>query len=246
LTSNVQQETPRSQPSAETKAPLPRQFVNFQFLRVGAEWRRLDEKARAEGKAEFAQLYQEYAKKMILLPYSMVGIRADCDFMLWRISYEIEAIQEFTARMLRTGFGRYLEPAYSYLAMTRRSVYIDKMDPSHSESRTQVKPGKYKYLFVYPFVKSRDWYLLPLEQRQGMMDEHIRIGNKYPSVKLNTTYSFGLDDQEFVVAFESDNPGDFLDLVMELRESQGSKYTVRDTPTFTCIAKPLEALLNDF
>ena len=112
------------------------------------------------------------------------------------------------------------------------------------ESRTHIIPGKRKYLFVYPFVKTRDWFLLPLEERQKVMDVHIRVGNKYPSVKLNTTYSFGLDDQEFVVAFETEEPKDFLDLVMELRETQSSKYTLRDTPIFTCVQTPMENLLD--
>ena len=76
------------------------------------------------------------------------------------------------------------------------------------------------------------------------MDEHIFIGNKYPSVKLNTSYSFGIDDNEFVVAFETDYPSDFVDLVMDLRETQGSLYVKEDTPIFTCIAQSLEDAVN--
>ena len=129
--------------------------------------------------------------------------------------------------------------------MTKRSMYIDKVDPFHTqESRTHIIPGKRKFLFVYPFVKTREWYLLPLERRQELMDGHIRVGNKYPSVKLNTTYSFGLDDQDFVVAFETDEPKDFLDLVMELREQESSKFTQRDTPIFTAVQMPMGDVLN--
>ena len=104
--------------------------------------------------------------------------------------------------------------------------------------------GRGKFVFVYPFVKSRDWYLAPQEDRQEVMDEHIWVGNKYPTVKLNTTYSFGIDDQDFVVAFEGDYPEDFVDLVMELRETQGSKYTVRDTPIVTGIKGTIEEVLE--
>jgi chlorite dismutase len=129
--------------------------------------------------------------------------------------------------------------------MTKRTMYLDRINPEHPEDRAHLVPGKYKYFFVYPFVKKREWYLLPMEERQKMMDEHIRIGNKYPSVKLNTTYSFGLDDQEFVVAFETDVPSDFLDLVQELRESQGSLYTLRDTPIITCLRKTVHEVLDD-
>ena len=129
--------------------------------------------------------------------------------------------------------------------MTRHSIYVDKhVHPGQEGKRGQMVPGESKYLFIYPFVKTRDWYRLPKEKRQELMDEHIRVGHKYPSVKLNTTYSFGLDDQEFVLAFETDQPADFLDLVMELRETEASRYTLRDTPVFTCLKKPLEMILK--
>src|SRR5437588_608067 len=127
----------------------------------------------------------------------------------------------------------------------KRSIYIDKDNPEHVEDRLPIIPGQSKYLFVYPFVKTREWYALPVEQRQEMMDEHIRVGTKYRSVKLHTTYSFGLDDQEFVVAFETDYPSDFLDLVQELREAKASRYTLRDTPMFTCRLLPLAECLDE-
>ena len=76
------------------------------------------------------------------------------------------------------------------------------------------------------------------------MQEHIKLGREYPSVDLNTSYSFGLDDQEFVVAFETDNPADFLDLVQRLRTTESSSYTLRDTPTFTCISCSVERALG--
>ena len=138
----------------------------------------------------------------------------------------------------------YLSRPHSFLSQTKRSTYIDKLDPSHDESRSIIRPGKHKFVFVYPFVKTRDWYLLSRQARQGIMDEHIEIGTKYQSVRLNTTYSFGLDDQEFVVAFETETPSDFLNLVQELRESEGSRYTLRDTPTFTCVQTPIRELIR--
>jgi chlorite dismutase len=182
---------------------------------------------------------------MICLSYSTAGLKADTDFLLWRISLNPDDFQAQQQAINRTVLGGYLTMPHSFLSMTKRSMYIDKLDPFHTaESRTHIIPGKRKYLFVYPFVKTRDWYLLPLEKRQEIMDVHIRVGNEFPSVKLNTTYSFGLDDQDFVVAFETESPADFLDLVMKLRETQSSKYTQRDTPIFTCIQMPLEGVLG--
>jgi chlorite dismutase len=128
--------------------------------------------------------------------------------------------------------------------MTKRSVYVGKNARGAHDPRLVITPNDKKYLFVYPFVKTRAWYALPLADRKRMMNEHIRVGLTYPSVTLNTTYSFGLDDQEFVVAFETDDIADFLDLVQELRESEASRYTLRDTPMFTCVAQPLDAILE--
>ena len=228
-----------------TEAPIQRQLVNFSFYKVDPAWRRLPELERVRGKAEFVEIVKSYSKELILLPYSTVGIRSDADFLLWRIGLALEPMQEMSAKLSRTGLGSYLTTTYSYLATTKRSMYIDKHTHEGQEgSRTRIKPGLSKYLFVYPFVKTRAWYQLPFEERQAMMDEHIKVGNKYPSVRLHTTYSFGLDDQEFIVAFETDRPQDFLDLVIELRETKGSSFTLRDTPIFTCVAQPFSDILK--
>lgn len=222
-----------------------RQFVNFAFYKLDPAWRRLPDEDRSRGKQEFIRVMEDYASKVIVIPYTTVGIRGDCDFMLWRIGYELELFQEMSSRLLATGLGRYLSAPYSYLSLTKRSIYVDHHVHEGQESRRlQIVPGKSKYIFVYPFVKKREWYLLTKAARQGMMDEHIEIGHRYPSVKLNTTYSFGLDDQEFVVAFETDKPEDFLDLVMELRQAEASRYTERDTPIFSCIMKSLKEMLD--
>jgi len=228
---------------AEEKAK--RQFVNFSFHKVDPQWRRLPQEERDRGRQEFIRAVEEYAGKVIVVPYTTVGIRGDCDFMLWRIGYELELFQEMMSKMLATGLGNYLTTPYSYLSMTKRSVYVDHHVHEEQDSRRlKITPGRSKYIFVYPFEKTREWYLLTKAARQGMMDEHIEIGHRFPSVKLNTTYSFGLDDQEFVVAFETDEPQDFLDLVMALREAEGSRYTKRDIPIFTCIMKSLKEMLD--
>jgi chlorite dismutase len=223
-----------------------RQSVNFAFYKVDPAWRRLPKEEREASKKEFGAAVEEWRQRMLLIPYSTVGLRPETDFMLWRIADSLDLLQEMSRQLNRTALGAYLTTPYSFVAMTKRSIYVDKhVHPGQEGRRAAIIPGEYRYLFVYPFVKTRDWFLLPIERRQEMMDVHIKVGHQFPSVKLNTTYSFGLDDQEFVVAFESDKPADFVDLVMALRETEGSRFTLRDTPIITCIRKPILETLDD-
>jgi chlorite dismutase len=174
-----------------------------------------------------------------------VGLRSDVDFLLWQASERPEGLQQFAAALRATGLFAHLEVAYQYLAMTRRSIYVDRhVHAGQDGRRTRVQPTGAPYLFVYPFVKTRAWYALSREERQRMMNEHIATGHRFPGIKINTTYSFGIDDQEFVVAFEAESPAEFVDLVMELRSSAASAYTLRDTPAFTAVAQPLDRALK--
>ncbi len=176
--------------------------------------------------------------------FSLFGLRSDCDLMLWQCTYAVEDLQGLTSRIRRSTIGPYLRETHAFLSMTKRSVYVGKNARGAHDPRLVITPADKKYLFVYPFVKTRAWYALSLDERKRMMNEHIRVGIAYPTVRLNTTYSFGLDDQEFVVAFETDSVSDFLDLVQDLRETEASRYTLRDTPMFTCVAQPLDEIVK--
>ncbi len=226
-----------------TKTPERRQVVRFAFYKLDNAWRRLSTERQASSKIEFGETIERFAGHLLLRPYGLVGIRGDCDFLLWQVAEDLDSLVALQTALNRTDLGAYLTLPYSYLAMTRRSIYEFPEAPNQP-SRLVIRPSDARYLFVYPFTKTRPWYMLPRPERQAMMDEHVRIGRKYPSIRLNTTYSYGLDDQEFIVAFEGDNPADFLDLVMELRESKASSYTLRDTPTFTCVQMSLWDLLD--
>ena len=236
---------PEQKPAVAPEAALQRQFVNFMFFRVDRAFRSLSADDKAEARREFAEIVKRYTGPLMLLPYSTVGLKAGIDFMLWRIGFETDPLQQMAADINRSRLGRFLDVPVTYLAMTKHSQYVDEHVHEGQEGRRlRIVPGKRPYLFVYPFVKTRDWYLLPGSERQRIMNEHIAIGHKYPRVKINTTYSFGLDDQDFVVAFEADSPAEFLDLVQELRETESSKYTVRDTPMYTCKRATMEEILE--
>jgi chlorite dismutase len=214
-----------------------RHFVKYTFLQVDPAWRRLPAGERAEGKREFIAACEDFGADHLLQSFSLIGTRGDCDLMLVAEAENLERIHEFHVVLGQSGLMKWCSVPHSYLAMTKESEYSD-------ESRLEVRPAHAKYLFVYPFVKTREWYGLPADERYRIMQEHIRIGREFPSVDLNTSYSFGLDDQEFVVAFETDEPGDFLDLVQKLRGTESSRYTKRDTPTFTCVSCSVERALG--
>ncbi|MFQ6044742.1 MAG: chlorite dismutase family protein [Gemmatimonadales bacterium] len=215
-----------------------RQLVRYLFLKLDPEWRKLDAGEQALQKEEFGRAVKQFHGKLLLRVYSLMGTRGDCDLMLWQVAENLETLQAVETAIFSTRLGSYLTAPYSYLGMTKRSEYEFPELPSGGD-RTVVSPSDSKYLFVYPFIKQRQWYSLPMEERQEAMNDHVRIGRKYPEIRINTTYCFGLDDQEFVVAFEGDDPVEFLDLVMELRGSPASAYTERDVPVFTCIQMSL-------
>jgi chlorite dismutase len=214
-----------------------RQFVKYTFLKVDPAWRRLDLEERSRHKREFLAACEDFAEGRLLRAFSLMGTRGDADLMLLSQAANLQRIHELHVVLAQSGLMHWCETPYSYLAMTKPSEYSD-------ESRLEVRPAHAKYLFVYPFVKTREWYLLSREERWKVMQEHITVGREYPNIDLNTSYSFGLDDQEFVVAFETDDPSDFLDLVQRLRTTESSRYTKRDTPTFTCVSMSVERALN--
>ena len=214
-----------------------RNFVKFTFLKVDPAWRRLPQAERERHKDEFASACEDFAEDRFLRAFSLVGTRGDADLMLWTSSPGLGDIHDFHVVLSQSGLMGWAETPHSYLAMTKESEYSE-------EDRLEVRSSRGRYLFVYPFWKKREWYRLPAEERMRIMREHIEIGRRYPSVSINTTYSFGIDDQEFVVSFETDEPSDFLDLVQELRTSESSAYTLKDTPIFTCIASSVRRALD--
>ncbi len=234
-------------PAKADEKKVQRQMIGFTFFKVLPEWRRLPAEERAEHKRQFAEVLKRWNQpgRLLSLTYSTVGMRGDVDMVLWRICYSVDDLNQMTAELLATSLGGYLTTPHNFLSMTKRSQYlIGHEHEGQADSRGFLRPGGQKYIFIYPFWKTRAWYLLPIDERQRLMNEHIRVGHLYPRVKLNTTYSFGIDDQEFVVAFESNFPEDFLDLVQQLRETEASAYTLRDTPIFTCIRMTAEEMLD--
>lgn len=218
---------PVQQAEATQKPAIPENplFVDFLCFWLDPAFRRLPEPQRNQGMRDFLGELARQREDLQVRMYLSMGLRHDTDFFLWTIAKDLAPHQAFLADLLKTGLGHYLRLNYTFIAMTRPSQY----NPGHIPAFEAGEIPR-KYLFLYPFVKSREWYLLPFEERRRMMRGHMGVGELYPMVRLNTTYSFGLGDQDFVLAFETDQPAAFEDLVQRLRETEASRYTVRDTP----------------
>lgn len=213
---------------------IPTTYLNFSFYKVDSKWRWLNDIGKDEAAKEFSSLIDIANTKMKVRTYSTVGLRKESDFMLWSISDSIEKIQLLTSKVYTTVLGKYIDASEVYLSAARPSIYSNKTTPGFMEDELPLK-----YNIVYPFIKSREWYLLPYEKRNEMMKEHINVGRKFPQIRLNTSYSFGIGDQDFMLAFETDNLMDFQELIIKLRETQVSRYIVRDTPMIVCVHKKI-------
>jgi chlorite dismutase len=214
-----------------------RHFVKYTFLKVDPAWRRLEPAERAQHKREFLAACEDFAADHLLQSFSLVGTRGDVDLMLVAEAENLDRIHEFHVVLGQSGLMKWSAQPYSFLGLRKGSEYSE-------DQRLVPRPFRGRYLFVYPFVKTRAWYALGADERYRVMQDHIRLGREYPQVDNHTTYSFGLDDQEFVVAFDTDDASAFLDLVQRLRGTEASAYTLRDTPSFTCLRVSPERALG--
>jgi chlorite dismutase len=216
------------------------QYVAYTYYRVDPAWRRLPVDERQAGKDAFADVVEEFTERFDhLRVYSTTGVRPETDFFLWKITERYDLLGELGAALNGTPLAGWLETPYSYLATTKASQY------TQARRARKIAPAGLPYLVVYPFVKVRPWYSLTEEDRQRAMDEHIRIGREeFPGIKNHTTYSFGIDDQEFMTAFECEEPADFMHLMLRLRDSEASRYTERDTPIFVGQLMDIRAALD--
>ncbi|MFN2384561.1 MAG: chlorite dismutase family protein [Gemmatimonadota bacterium] len=218
-----------------------RRYVHVLALAVDPAWRRQAEADRRSDRAALLAAAGETSEDVTTYTYSMIGTRADADLLLWRLGETFEALEESAARLLRSGLGRWCAVRHSMIGLVRPSSYVKERTP---QEQAMFTGDRSRYLIVYPFVKSSAWYLLPEEDRRRQMTEHIRVGRQYPMIQQLLAYSYGLDDQEFIVAYETNDLPAFQDLVKELRATEGRAATVRDTPQLVGVHRPLDAILE--
>jgi len=217
-------------------------FVHALALGLDGAWRRLSDAQRRSTCADFISSV-EHARDVTTHAYTMVGLQPGVDLVLWRLAPSLDALEESAAAALRCGMGTWMSVRESFLGLIQPSQYVKK--PT-SQEQSLFSGERSRYLIVYPFTKSADWYLLDKDTRQRVMNEHMKVGHGFPQVRQLLAYSFGLDDQDFVVAYETDDLAAFGELVRALRATESRRSTVRDTPILAGIHRPLGELAQLF
>lgn len=223
---------------------IDKQFVNFMFLRVVPEWRKLNAETKKVFKREFQTVFKKYSRDLLLYSYSLVGFDSKADLMFWRIGDSLDLIQEMTAKLYRTNLGSFLETTNNYLSVTKKMMFIPADAEANAEDRYHVVAGEKKYHFVYPCAKDPAWYEKSGEERDGLVEENFMVGKKFENIKIHLSHAFGFSEQEFIISFETDEPKDFLALAEELRQTPASKFTLRGMPIYTCRQRPLMECLD--
>lgn len=217
---------------------MTQQFVHALALGLDSAWRRLPDAQRRSTCADFLSSVDSMSDVKTYV-YTMLGLQPGVDLLLWRLAPSLEALEESAAAALRCGMGTWMTVRESFLGLISPSQYVKK--PTQQE-QSLFTGERSRYLIVYPFTKSADWYLLDKDARQKVMNEHMKVGHGYPQVRQLLAYSFGLDDQDFVVAYETDDLAAFGELVRALRGTESRRSTVRDTPILTGIHRGLGEL----
>ena len=213
-------------------------YVHALALGLDPAWRRQgrDERCRS---AEELSAAVAANPEVTTFSYSTIGLKAGVDVLLWSISPSLEAVELTSAAVLRSGMGAWMEARHSFLGIVRPSQYVKRPTP---QEQSLFSGERSKYLIVYPFTKSTDWYLLSQADRQKVMNEHMKVGHRYQQVRQLLAYSFGVDDMDFLVAYETDDLPAFGELVRELRGTESRRSTIRDTPILTGIHRPIDEI----
>jgi chlorite dismutase len=215
-----------------------RRYVHALALGLDAAWRRLPREERCQSASELVAAVGAESD-VTTFAYSMVGLQPGTDLLLWSLAPSLEALEARSSSVLRTGMGQWMKVQESFLGIIQPSQYVKKPTP---QEQSLFAGERSRYLIVYPFTKSTDWYLLAREARQGIMNEHMRVGHDFPEVRQLLAYSFGVDDMDFLVAYETDDLPKFGELVRALRGTDSRRSTIRDTPLLTGIHRPIEEI----
>lgn len=217
------------------------QFVNFIFFRVHPDWRKLPKEEKDLLKTEFEEGFEKYRSELLMFSYSLVGFDSKADMMFWRIGNSVDAIQNMTISLFQTRLGSYLETAENFLTVTNKKTVFIAEGP---EDRNHVNAGKKIYHFVYPLIVDAGKERKQKIERDALVEAGFMVGKRFPNIKIHLTRSLGFGGQDYIISFETDDPGDFLDLTEEIRGSLSGELVANGMPTFICRQRTLRECLD--
>lgn len=233
-------ETHGAPAASSTTAPISR-FTSFWLYKRKANWSEIAGDDWNGAVAQISSMLNELPDDVVLRgTYSALGLTPDVELIVWAVAPKLEQLQRLAVGIDRTTIGHHLDLQRVYFG----SAGVSQYDPNHGPAFLLGKDPK-RYLSVYPFTKTPDWFLLPYEERRRLMIEHGEMGRDYPSILTNTVSSFGIADQEFIVALEDDDPKMLIDMVQKLRGAEVRKWTALDVPIYLGDRKPIADVLAD-
>jgi peroxiredoxin len=224
----------------EMQATQTSAYSAFWLYRANAQYFG-SETERSKTISELGRLFERNADAITLRgTYSTAGFTSGIDLIFWLVAEDAAAFQELAIALHQSPAACGLDVVQAYVGFATTSQY----DPTHGPAFLRGLSPR-RYLSLYPFTKTPSWYLLPFEERRSLMAEHGKMGQEFPSIQTNTVSSFGVADQEFIVALEDDDPSLLIKMIQRLRAADVRKYTLTDTPVFFGLRKGLHDALRD-
>ena len=220
-------------------------YSSFMFVKLDPLFRRLISNEKIAAKQEFENMAASCQEKLFFRTYMLAGLSSEADILFWRMSDVLEFLQENCARTFSTGAGRYLLVTHSFLGMHPA--------PEHPASVKKDLEfgflpkdsfGLHKFMLIHPVIKSHVWYELSQQERSTLLAERASLIGRYREIRENFFVSYGLGEQEMIVAREARHLDELISATKELRELRIKNYTAGDKPVFLCVGRDLREILD--
>ena len=214
-------------------------YASYPIFKIDPE--KLADEDRHLASKELSTLLESYAPRVHTRgSYMTSAFSAHADLMFWWVGESIDDIDELLSEFKRTRLGRASTPVETFLGVTLPAEFARDHQPAFVKG-----DDPKKYICVYPFVRTPEWYLLDPKERGALLREHGEAGREFPDILANTTSAFGLGDWEWILCFEADSPTRIVELIRRLRATEARRYTKVEIPFFSGIRKDPGKLIND-
>ena len=216
-------------------------FSSFVFYHLQDSFRKLPQNAQMTQKAEFEDILDRQQERSFIRTYMTAGLDATADILLWRMDSSILKMQEMSASLAKTGFGKWLTPVHSYIGLLKFTVSDENINMVKEANE---RFGHLPYMMIHPLEKNTAWHNLPDEEKKAMMNERNKVLSKHSNLRETFFSSYGLDSQDYVVQREASSATELEEATSELRLLKNKEYTLSDTPVYFCVGRSLPEILD--